>query len=85
MGVGFANANLQKLLIFFFSKNISLYVVFNDRSFNDMLINDIVSFELLGPGLDSGLISTFGSSILDKIHLFAFHINYFILFHFFHI
>ena len=34
----------------FFSKNISIYAVFNNQSFNDRLINDIVSFEQLGPG-----------------------------------
>ena len=36
---------MQKLLIFF-SKHFSVYAVFNDRSFND-----IVSFEQLGPEL----------------------------------
>ena len=39
---------MQKLLTFFFSKNISIYVIFNDQSFNDTLTNDIVSFEQLG-------------------------------------
>ena len=34
----------------FFSKNFSVYAVFNDQSFNDMLTNNIVSFEQLGPG-----------------------------------
>ena len=33
----------------FFSKNISIYVIFNDQRFNDTLTNDIVSFEQLGP------------------------------------
>ena len=33
----------------FVSKNISVYAVFNDQSFNDMLTKDIVSFEQLGP------------------------------------
>ena len=33
----------------FFSKNISVYAIFNDQSFNDTLTNDIVSFEQLGP------------------------------------
>ena len=41
---------MQKLLTFF-NKNISIYAIFNDQSFNDMLTNDIVSFEQLGPGL----------------------------------
>ena len=34
----------------FFSKNISIYAIFNDQSFNNTLTNDIVSFEQLGPG-----------------------------------
>ena len=33
----------------FFSKNISIYAILNDQSFNDMLTNDIISFEQLGP------------------------------------
>ena len=41
---------MQKLLTFF-SKNISAYAIFNDQSFNDTLTKDIVSFEILGPGL----------------------------------
>ena len=32
-----------------FSKNIGVYAIFNDQSFNDTLTNDIVSFEQLGP------------------------------------
>ena len=51
---------MQKLLTFFaeknvksyshfFSKNISLYAIFNDQSFNGTLTNNIVSFEQLGP------------------------------------
>ena len=40
---------MQKLLTFFFSKNISVYARFNDQSFNNTLTNDIVSFEQLGP------------------------------------
>ena len=42
---------MQKLLTFFFSKNISVYAIFNDQSFNDTLTNDNVSFEQLGPSL----------------------------------
>ena len=34
----------------FFSKDISLFAIFNDQSFNDTLTKDIVSFEQLGPG-----------------------------------
>ena len=33
----------------FFCKNISVYAIFNDQSFNSMLTNHIVSFEQLGP------------------------------------
>ena len=33
----------------FFSKNISIHVLFNGQSINDTLTNDIVSFEQLGP------------------------------------
>ena len=33
-----------------FSKNVSVYAIYNDQSFNDMLSNDIVSFDKLGPG-----------------------------------
>ena len=43
---------MQELLTFFFCKNISIYAVLNDQSFNDTLTKDIVSFEQLGPGDD---------------------------------
>ena len=35
----------------FFSKKISVNAIFNDQSFNDMLTNDVVSFEQLGPDI----------------------------------
>ena len=35
----------------FFSKNIKVYAIFNDQSFNHMLSNDIISFEQLGPDI----------------------------------
>ena len=41
---------MQKLLTFF-RKNIKVYAIFNDQSFNDTLTNGIVSSEKLGPGL----------------------------------
>ena len=41
---------MQKVLTFF-SKNISVYAIFNDQNFNDMLTNNIVSFEQLCPGV----------------------------------
>ena len=34
---------MQKLLTFFFSKNISVYAIFNDQSFKDVLNNDILA------------------------------------------
>ena len=46
MRVAFANAKANRIFI---SKNISIYAVVNDQSFNDRLTNDIVSFEQLGP------------------------------------
>ena len=46
MWVAFANA---KAINIFFFKNITVYGIFNDQSFNNMLTNDIVSFEQLGP------------------------------------
>ena len=48
MWVDFANTKATHT--FFFSKNISVYAIFTDQSFNDALTNDIVSFEQLGPG-----------------------------------
>ena len=39
---------MQKLLTFF-SKNISVYAIFIDQSFNGTLTNDTISFEQLGP------------------------------------
>ena len=33
----------------FFSKNISIYAIFNDQRLNNMLSNGIISFEQLGP------------------------------------
>ena len=41
---------MQKQLTFFFQQKISVYALFNDQNFNDMLTNDTVSFEPLGPG-----------------------------------
>ena len=40
---------MQKLLTFFFSKNISVYAIFNDQRFNNTLTKDIVRFEKLCP------------------------------------
>ena len=46
MWVAFANAQATHI---FFSKNISIYDIFNDQSCTDTLTNDIISFEQLGP------------------------------------
>ena len=46
MWVAFANAKTTHI---FFQQNISIYAIFNDQSFNDMLTRDIVSFEKPGP------------------------------------
>ena len=50
MCVAFANAKATHI---FFSKNISVYAIFNDQSFNNTLTNDIVSFEQLSTGIVS--------------------------------
>ena len=40
---------MQKLLTFFFSKNISVYAIVNDQTFNDTLTKNIVSFKQMSP------------------------------------
>ena len=47
MWVAFANAKATHI---FFSKNIRVYAILNDQSFNNTLNNDIVNFGKLGPG-----------------------------------
>ena len=44
--VAFANAKAAHI---FFSKNSSIYAIFNDQRFNYTLTYDIISFEQLGP------------------------------------
>ena len=44
----------------FFSKNISIYAIFNDQNFNDTLTNNIVSFEQLGPACEKMVVITCG-------------------------
>ena len=48
----------------FFSKNISIYAIFNDQSFKARLTNDIISFEQLGPGLK-------GTSSIFRVYPFS--------------
>ena len=47
-----------------FSKNIRIYTIFNDQSFNDTLTNDIVSFEQLGP---EQLVHPFSTLVAHKV------------------
>ena len=56
---------MQKLLRFF-SKNISINATLNYQSFNDMLTNDIVSFEQLGPGVYTSKITQLKSLWRNK-------------------
>ena len=46
MWVASANAKATHI---FFSKNVRVYAIFYDQSFNGTLINDIVSFKQMGP------------------------------------
>ena len=49
MWAAFANAKATgKSFSHFFNKNIHVYAIFNNQSFNDTLTNDMVSFEQLG-------------------------------------
>ena len=48
----FANAKATHIISathIFFSKNVSVYAIFNDKSFNNTLTNNSISFEQLGP------------------------------------
>ena len=42
----------MKKLLTFFQQNISMCSIFNGQCFNDMLTNNIVSFEQLGPDIE---------------------------------
>ena len=48
----------------FSAKIISVYATFNDQSFNDMLTNDILSFEQLGPGIVCSLSSLVAACVV---------------------
>ena len=68
----------------FFSKNISIYAIFNDQSFNDTLTNDIVSFEQLGPGGSLNTGKKQKSPIILRrrwgfvvFHLFQYYLSHF--------
>ena len=49
-----------KKLLKLFSKNISIYAIFTDQSFNDILTKAIVSFEQLGPDCSDSLTAKYG-------------------------
>ena len=73
MWVAFANA---KSYSHFFSKNISVYAVFNDYSFNDTLTNDMFSFEQLGPKMYTKIMS---AEILPSMQSFNIHVHVYCL------
>ena len=56
---------MQKPLTFFI-KNISIYAIFNNQSFNNMFTNDIVSFEQLGPISYSEMKTTLSSQFWEQ-------------------
>ena len=63
---------MEKLLTFFFIKNISVFFIFKDQGFNDMLTNNIVSFEQLGPDFyPTLLINTNTCTIINFPHTFT--------------
>ena len=59
----------------FFGKNISIYAIFNDQSFNDTLTNDMVSFEQMGPGLKVNAIKSRTMFLFCKNALVCFILN----------
>ena len=74
---------MQKLL-HFFSKNVIVYAIFNDQSFNDMLNNDILSFIQLGPVLFVFEKSTYlarsvvvqtGHELSQRYYIYYLHLN----------
>ena len=62
---------MQKLLTFF-SKNIRVYAIFNDQSFNNTLTNDIASFEQLGPDFLTNVFCFFFHQTAQFNRLFNF-------------
>ena len=64
MQVPFVNAKATHI---FFSKNISVYAIFNDQSFNDTLTNHIFSFEQLGPDVFLPINKNIFINILSNI------------------
>ena len=49
-------SSFSKSYSHFFSKNISIYAIFNGQIFNETLTNEIVIFEQLGPDYNIALL-----------------------------
>ena len=45
-------------MIFFSAKNINVFAIFQDRNFNVMLANNLVSFEQMSPDLGKSTLHT---------------------------
>ena len=72
MWVAFANAKSTHI---FFSKNISIYAILNGQSLKNMLTNDIVSFEQLGPDVKAWLdqlLRSLHKVLLLSINIFSY-------------
>ena len=54
--------------LFLLRKNISLYAIINDQSFEDMLTNNIIGFEQLGPDQE---FTIFTVSVYLGVHGYA--------------
>ena len=63
-----------------FSKNKSVYAVFNDQSFNNTLTDNIVSFEQLGPVVQSIVSLTSSLRIISLSVFNGFNVQYFHIF-----
>ena len=50
-----------------------IYAIFNDKSFNDMLTYDIISFEQLGPGML--FVSKFAKILVRSSHEVCFSVT----------
>ena len=71
----FCNANAKAIHIFF-SKNISIYAIFNVQRFYNTLTNDIISFEQLGPGRNLVLVQDDVNQCKDTFSLHTAHLFY---------
>ena len=60
---------MQKLLTFF-SKNISVFAIFNDQSLNDTITKDTISFEQLGPDVSMAVMVTNRSYVFQMSYTY---------------